>query len=334
MTCAVHWPGSAFAIGPGVQIRQAQPVHLGVHRPAAQRLGTTSRASITLACPNNSGAPIRHGSGNRATSGASTASTAGSIRSATVSVACGRAGRRLTGHPRLAQRRPRSAGPPPRCPRRRPARRNGPSSDQTRNPVRHRTRDALIACELVGRSACPRPPAAPPAAAPAAASASRLRRLGQARVRAGHAPITRPAHGMPCVASASNVSAVWLRVPSPGRRPRRAPARPGRPRGRAASPRRRRARPAARRRPRPASAARAASTSRTTLDQLGAGRQRHARPAARRPPGPAARDSATARRSSVDPGQPADLGEIVVAVGRVPVCTGLHTATSMPASRA
>ena len=53
-------------------------------------VGTSSRASTALVLPNTTGAPIRHGIGNRATSGRSSVSTSGSIHSATVSVACGR----------------------------------------------------------------------------------------------------------------------------------------------------------------------------------------------------------------------------------------------------
>ena len=52
-------------------------------------VGTSSRASTALALPNTNGAPIRHGIGNRVASGRSSVSTSGSIRSATVSVACG-----------------------------------------------------------------------------------------------------------------------------------------------------------------------------------------------------------------------------------------------------
>ena len=42
-----------------------------------------------------------------------------------------------------------------------------------------------------------------------------IARLGRTRF-GGHAPITSPAHGIPWAASASNVSAVWFSVPSPG----------------------------------------------------------------------------------------------------------------------
>ena len=54
-------------------------------------IGTTygGDGQTTFALPNNSGAPIRHSNGNTALNVLKSASTSASIRSATVSVACG-----------------------------------------------------------------------------------------------------------------------------------------------------------------------------------------------------------------------------------------------------
>ena len=165
----------------GLQVWQAQPVHLGVH--VEQLASSAPPAARAPPWTGRTTAARRSGTGTETEPPAapSNVSTSGSIRSATVSVAWGGWPAPDWVSPPPAAR-PRCAGSPPRCPGRRPARRNGPSADQARDPLGVERRRAH-GLELVASSARPRRRAAPRAAEPAA-PARRDCRSRPARARA------------------------------------------------------------------------------------------------------------------------------------------------------
>ena len=185
---------------------------------APRRARRAARSSAPPAAPappwpGRTTAARRSGTGTAAArQRASSASTAGSIRSATVSVACGRLGRRQAGDPRVAQVVPDL-----------PNRRLGVRVEDQLDGVHHQptklathggsNADALIDSNSAALSA-PAPAGSTARTGAIAESASRLPASTVPGSR-GHAPITRPAHQTFCEASASSVSAVWFSVPSP-----------------------------------------------------------------------------------------------------------------------
>ena len=244
VTCAVQWPGSALAIGPGCMCGRHSRC-TSACTSSSSAVGTSSRASTPWPCrrptaPRSGTAsetgrqrpqqrvhlgvdPL--GDGQRRVRPCSQAPDWGSRLAQRVPDAPDRrlgvrVEDQLDGVDHVDQARdPLSGRMPPRSSIRSQRR----SSTRTRGQHRPHRRQPASASRL------------PISAAPGCS---------------GHAPITSPAHGMPWAASASSVSAVWFSVPSPGATTTSTGAARSA-RGRAASHLARRSRPAAHPRPRP-----------------------------------------------------------------------------------
>ena len=219
MTCGVQVARLGVRQRPGRHVRQAEPVHFGVQRQQLGRRHNQPRQRDRAAAEEQrcaDPASERQAAQRRLAARRSTASVhpfgdgQRDVR-AVARRACGRPGCARRAAIRSSQM-PRTAGLGVRV--------EEQLDGVHHQPTRLATQRGSNAAALIGSNSAalidPAPAGSTARTGASLASASRLRASAAPGSR-GHAPITRPAHGIPWAASASSVSAVWFSVPRPGR---------------------------------------------------------------------------------------------------------------------